>query len=245
MRAVRASRIFVIAVGLLTVAVTAQLGRWQLSRAAQKTAMEQALNVHAEMPLLDGAVLQDPLTPERRAELRYRRVVLSGHWLPQDTVLLDNRVMARRAGFYVLTPLQPQDDGRAVVVVRGWAPRDAYDPARLPDFQTPDGTVEITGRIIEHAPEIFALSEQANGPIRQNLQLDAYAAETGLPLAPMLVQQLGSASDGLERQWAPPTLDVERNYGYAVQWFGMSLVVAFLLIWFQGIKPRLRTREQR
>lgn len=224
---------------------TAQLGRWQLSRAAQKTALEQALNAHAEMPLLDGAVLDDTLGDERRAELRYRRVAMRGRWLPQDTVFLDNRIMARRAGFYVITPLQLEGSGRPVAVVRGWAPRDGYDPARLPDVRTPGGTVEVTGRIIDHAPEIFALSEQANGPIRQNLELDAYAAETGLALAPVLVQQLGSASDGLERQWAPPTLDVERNYGYAVQWFGMSLVVAFLLIWFQGIKPRLRTREQR
>lgn len=245
MRAVRASRIFVIAVGLLTMLVTAQLGRWQLSRAAQKTALEHALQEHAQMPLLDGAVLQDTLPAERRAELRYRRVSLRGHWLPQHTVYLDNRVMERRAGFYVLTPLQSDDATRVVLVVRGWAPRDDYDPARLPDFQTPGGTVEVTGRIIAHAPEIFALSERANGPIRQNLELDAYAAETGLSLAPLLVQQLGDAADGLERQWAPPTLDVERNYGYAVQWFGMSLVVAFLLIWFQGIKPRLRTREQR
>ncbi|MCK9517149.1 MAG: SURF1 family protein [Ottowia sp.] len=245
MSAVRASKVFVIAAGLLTILVTAQLGRWQLSRAAQKTALEQAMQAHADMPLLDGAVLAGDLTPQRRAELLFRHVSLRGRWLPGETVFLDNRVMQRRAGFYVLTPLQLAHQRRAVVVVRGWGPRDAYDPARLPDFETPAGTVEVTGRIIAHAPQMFALSEQAQGPIRQNLELDEYAAETGLALAPVLVQQLGPASDGLQRNWAPPALDVERNYGYAVQWFGMSLVVAFLLIWFQGIKPRLRTREQR
>ena len=245
MTRVRVRRVFVLVVALVVIVVTAQLGRWQLSRAAQKKAMERAMSVHAELPVLDGAVLRDALTPQRRAELLYRHISVRGHWLPAQTVFLDNRTMDHEAGFYVLTPLRLAGSDRAVVVVRGWAARDFYDPRRLPEFETPDGEVEVEGRLLQEAPRIFALSEQADGPIRQNLHLDAFAAETGLPLAGMLVQQLGPPSEGLQRDWPQVTVDVERNYGYAVQWFGMSLLTVFLLLWFQWIRPYLRARERR
>lgn len=241
----RLRQLFVVAVGLVVMAVTAQLGRWQLSRAAQKKAIDHAMVTHAELPVLDGSLLADRLSPERRHELRYRRIVLQGQWLPQATVFLDNRTMNHEAGFYVVTPLQlAGHDDAVVAVVRGWAARDFYDPRKLPDIASPAGEVQVEGRILVHAPEAFALSEQADGPIRQNLELADYAVETGLPLADVLVQQTGAPSDGLQRDWPQIAVGVERHYGYAVQWFGMCLVVAFLLVWFQWVKPRWRSREQ-
>lgn len=245
MTSMRVQQIFIIAVALVVIAVTAQLGRWQLSRAAQKKAMDNAITGRAQMPLLDGAVLGDVLDEARRDELLYRHIAVRGHWLREHTVYLDNRSLGHGPGFYVLTPLQLESDDKAVVIVRGWAPRDFHDPRRLPEVATPEGTVEVEGRLLTQAPRIYALSEEPDGPIRQNLELDELAAATGLVLAPMLVQQLGPASEGLQRDWPQITSGVERHYGYAAQWFGMSLVVLFLLLWFQWIKPRLRTREQR
>jgi cytochrome oxidase assembly protein ShyY1 len=58
--------------------------------------------------------------------------------------------------------------------------------------------------------------------IRQNLDVSAYAAETGLPLQPFVIQQLNNTGDKLVRDWPAPTLGVERNYGYMLQWWGMA-----------------------
>ena len=58
--------------------------------------------------------------------------------------------------------------------------------------------------------------------IRQNLDIAAYAGETGLPLQPFVIQQLSDTGDKLVRDWPAPTLGVERNYGYMFQWWGMA-----------------------
>jgi surfeit locus 1 family protein len=84
-----------------------------------------------------------------------------------------------------------------------------------------------------------------SGPIRQNLDLDAFARETGLPLRPLtLVQEDGAATaaDGLLRQWPRPAADVHKHYGYAFQWFSLAALILGLYVWFQLIRPR---REHR
>ena len=58
--------------------------------------------------------------------------------------------------------------------------------------------------------------------IRQNLDVAAYAAETGLPLQSFVIQQLSDDGDKLVRDWPAPTSGVERNYGYMFQWWGMA-----------------------
>ena len=82
--------------------------------------------------------------------------------------------------------------------------------------------------------------------IRQNLDLEAYRTETGLPLrTDVTLQQTGAASQGLQRDWPAPALGIERHYGYAFQWFGLSALVAILYVWFQFIVPLRRRRRAR
>ncbi|WP_225783708.1 SURF1 family protein [Xenophilus sp. Marseille-Q4582] len=77
--------------------------------------------------------------------------------------------------------------------------------------------------------------------IRQNLALDAFRVETGLPLrVDLSLQQVGPASEGLDREWPAPALGIEKHYGYAFQWFGLATLVTVLYVWFQLIAPRRR-----
>ena len=85
-----------------------------------------------------------------------------------------------------------------------------------------------------------------SSPIRQNLDLEAFRAQTGLPLrAEFSLQQIGSASEGLQRDWPAPALGIDRHYGYAFQWFGLAALVAVLYVWFQLIVPFRRARRSR
>jgi len=219
---------------------TARLGFWQLDRAAQKTALHESLLARGALPALDAAQLAR--TPERAAEQQHRRVVLAGRWLASHSVYLDNRQMNGRPGFFVVTPLQIAPDD-VVLVQRGWVPRDSRERERLAAVDTPAGMVRIEGRIAPGLARLYEFDSAASGVIRQNLDLSAYARETGLALRPLAVVQLDGAAapaDGLQRQWTPAVLDVSKHHGYAAQWFALSTLITGLYVWFQLIRPRSR-----
>ena len=181
-----ARRTVVLAAALLAAAGTARLGFWQLDRADQKIALQDRIAARAELPPLVQADLAR--APAAAAVQHYRRVTLRGHWLAERTVYLDNRQMAARPGFYVVTPLLLAR-GDAVLVQRGWAPRDFTDRSRLPALATPSGEVLVTGRIAPPPSKLFELGGAESGPIRQNLALSTFAVEIGLGLRPVSVQQ--------------------------------------------------------
>ena len=241
-------RIAAIVAALLLVALTARLGLWQLDRAATKQALQARQAQRERLPALSGPeLLQLAAQPERIGAQLQRRVVLHGRWVADATVFLDNRPMGGRVGFHVVTPLR-LDDGRAVLVQRGWAPRDALRRERLPPVQTPDGTVTLSARLVDGPSRLYALGDGApeRGPIRQNLDSAALARDSGLSLLPLTLLQVddaGNGGDGLRRDWPAPDFGIERHRGYALQWFALSTLAAGLLLWFALLRPWLRRRK--
>lgn len=243
MKTDRWSRWVIAAAALVGVATTASLGRWQLGRAAQKEAWAEELRVQSAAPPVDLATLGAAQAAEAR--WRSRRVVVRGRWDAAHTVFLDNRQMNGRPGFYVVTPLRLEGRPDAVLVQRGWVPRDVQDRTRLPEVPTPGGTVQLLARIAPAPTKLYDFGGEAPGPIRQNLDLQAFGRETGLALWPVSLVQLDepgvvSHADGLARQWPPPAVDVHKHYGYAAQWFALAALIAGLYVWFQLIRPRRR-----
>lgn len=230
---------WVLLAAVLGVALTASLGSWQLGRAAQKTAIQTALDSRALLPVLAAADLARD--GQGAALQHYRLARLRGRWIAERTVFLENRQMNARVGFYVVTPLQLEGQPEALLVQRGWVVRNLNDRSLLPAITTPAGLVEVQGAIAPPPARLYEFSAAATGAIRQNLDLASYATETGLRLAPVSLQQHPSAStagDGLLRQWPRPALDVQKHYGYAFQWFAMSALMAGLYVWFQFLQPR-------
>ena len=234
----------------LGVLSTAALGRWQLSRAAQKEALSAEIHARGnEVPLPD-AVLRALLAPDAApatvaAEL-YRQASVRGQWLADKTVFLDNRQMDGKQGFLVLTPLQLEGIGQPVVLVqRGWAPRNYAQRTQLPPVETDAGVVEVEGHLAGSPGQNFALGsdQQDSGfnRIRQNLTLDAFRTETALPLATFTLVQEGADSEGLVRHWAEVSTGVETNYGYAFQWFALCALILGLYVWFQFVRLRKRS----
>lgn len=238
-----ARRIVVFVAALLAVALTARLGVWQLSRAAEKEALQALLDERSRAAPLPAAELAE--TAEAAAAQHYRPVTLRGRWLDGHAVFLDNRPMDGRTGYIVVAPLQPEGGGAAVLVQRGWVPRDLADRTRLPELPLPTGTVEVHGLIAPPPTRWVELGAEAPGPIRQNLDLESYSRETGLRLRPLSLLQLdapGAAPDGLRRHWPRPAVDVQKHYGYAFQWFALAGLITILYAWFQLVRPRLRRR---
>ena len=235
----RRTAAIVLVAALAGCAITGRLGLWQLDRAATKIAMQQAIDERSTLPPLAAADLARE--PVAAAQQHYRTIRLSGRWLADATVWLDNRQMDGRPGFYVVTPLLLAP-GDAVLVQRGWVPRDLLDRTARPPLDTPSDEVEIEGRIAPPPARLFEFSDEASGPIRQNLDLDRHARELGIGLRPLSLLQLESpavASDGLQRRWSRPAVDVSKHHGYAFQWFALCALIAGLYVWFQLVRPRL------
>lgn len=233
----RRHRGVILLTALLGVAGTARLGLWQLDRAAEKTSRQALLDTRRQMPELGAADLARS-ADEVEAQVQ-RRIRLQGRWVGRATLFLDNRPMNGRVGFHVVTPLQLAD-GTAVLVERGWAPRNALRREDLPPVQTPETEpVTVVARIIPAPSRLFDFGGLETGPIRQNLDIAAAARASGLSLRPVaLLQTEGPPDDGLLRQWTAPSTGVDKHHGYAVQWFALSALIAGLYVWFQLIRPR-------
>ncbi|QJW83596.1 SURF1 family protein [Ramlibacter terrae] len=223
------------------IGVTLALGTWQWGRAHQKLALQAAV-------------------AERRARRRWRTptscggrrscrprvhtpVELRGEWLPARTVYLDNRQMGGKPGFYVVTPLRLEASDAVVLVQRGWVQRNFQQREQVPPVVSPRGTVAVRGRLAPPPAKLYAFAEEEQGVIRQNLDIARFRSETGLPLLPMSVQQLGAASEGLLRDWPQAASGAAKNYGYAAQWWALSGLIAILYAWFQIIVPRRQARR--
>jgi surfeit locus 1 family protein len=235
----------ILLIALLAVALTSSLGFWQLRRAATKEAWQAQMVQRSEMAVVDGASLgQADDSPDNRAGLIHRTVRLQGQWLADQTVFLDNRQMNARVGFYVLTPLRLTASKAVIWVQRGWVPRHFTERSRLPDVPTPTGDVAITGRIALAPSKLYAPGAPGEGPIRQNLDLDQFRSQTGLPLESFTVRESGPPSQGLRRQWSVINFGIEKHYGYAFQWFALSVLIAGLYLWFQFFRrPAATSRD--
>ena len=237
-----ALRRWLLAVGAVaSISATLALGAWQWGRAQQKLALHAAIEQRQQDAALGVADLL--AQGAASAAMLHRPVALRGQWLPEHTVYLDNRQMHGKPGFYVVTPLRLDSAAAVVLVQRGWVPRNFTQRELLPAVQTPIGTIELRGRVAPPPAKLYAFDAGERGRIRQNLDLPAFRAETGLPLLAVSVQQTGAASEGLRREWPEAATGAEKNYGYAFQWWALSGLIAILYVWFQFIAPRRAARR--
>ena len=205
------------------IALTLWLGRWQVHRGDEKEARQALLEARAaEAPVtLTGPV--DSAEP-----ILYRRVRAAGVWMARGQIFIDNQIFEGRAGYHVMTPLQLAGKKDAVLVNRGWIARAPEYP-RPPVVAVPEGPAQVSGmatlpprRFLELAPETL------QGPVRQNLSLDRYRAESGIAILPLVVLA-DAAAPGLSAVREQPDTGVERHREYSLTWF--SLAATTLVLW--------------
>ncbi|MBP1317698.1 SURF1 family protein [Herbaspirillum sp. 1130] len=212
---------------LLVAAASIALGQWQTHRAEEKLALQQRMQARgSEAPL--------SALPVDASDAEFRQIRLRGHYLAQWTLYLENRPYNGVVGFHVLTLFQPEGSGPAVVVARGWAPRDAADRTRVPQVPPPSGVTEVEGILRRDAGHVLQLGT-ADAPrpqaILQNLDVPALAKASGITLAPLVIEQGGAAGDTLVRDWPAPSLGIDRHRGYAVQWYALAgMALLFFIV---------------
>ena len=227
---------------LVLVLLGIALGNWQTRRAAEKTALQGRLEqgMAAAPRVLDGGAI-DP------AAIEFHRVIVTGEFVPNWPVFLDNRPQNGRTGFILLMPFKIAGSNKAVLVARGWLPRNTAEHDRLPPFTTPAGQVRIEGRAVRQLARVMQLGTPA--PVQpkalvQNHEPAELARASGLDLLPVVLEQTGpaAADEGLQRNWPAPSLDIDRHKGYAVQWYALA-AMAFLFFVITGFR-RGRSKPQ-
>jgi len=207
------------------VILTAYLGNWQLERAAYKTEMQARIERAERAP-----AVHIPPQPTDAETFSYRRAEGTGRFVPEATILLDNRVRDGVVGYEVITPLRLKDSTLHVLVNRGWV-KALESRAQLPSVPTPPGEVTVEGMALPPTTRYVELSDQTvSGSVWQNLKFEQYGERFGLALQPLILQQRNDLPDGLIRSWKRPDAGVDKHRAYALQWFVMSAVIAIIYL---------------
>ncbi len=223
---------------LLLMGATASLGRWQLNRAQQKLDLQHAIEEQLSSPALTEQDLE--VTPALWGEI-HRRVSLQGYWMHAHTLFLDNRTDQGRAGFWVMTPLL-LDDKSAVLVQRGWVPRDTQDVSAVPKLSEPKELTRIQGRLIPPPSKWLDLQgseatpESGASQIRHNIDISQLRDQWGYSILAVVLQTDPSDAE-MRREWAMPASTAGTNQGYAFQWFALCVAVFLMALWFLIIQP--------
>ena len=229
---------------LLLVALGVSLAQWQQRRGDEKVARAARLEAgNLAAPL---ALTAAPLLPADAQAIEYRRVTVTGNFVPAWTVYLDNRPYKGQAGFHVLTPFQIDGSAMHVLVAQGWLPRNNAERTRIPAYATPAGTVTISGiaRLnAGHVMELGTAPALAPHAIVQNADIGQLARASGLALQPFLLEQTADPASAAApaasalpvRDWPAPDLGADKHRGYAFQWYALALM-AFLFFVFTGFR---------
>jgi surfeit locus 1 family protein len=212
---------------LLTLFVV--LGRWQWHRGEAKQAVwaEYERNA-ASTPL--GARTLDSVD-------RFTPIELNGAFEPNHQFLLDNRSHAGQPGYEVLTPFR-LEDGRRVLVNRGWIPFTGFRD-RLPDVSMTAAPASITGRIEDLPSGGLASGHAAPAGSWPKVTSFPSHAELANALGAELEQRIllldPQVPGGYVRDWSPPGMPPSRHFSYAIQWWGFAAV---LLVLYFGLNFR-------
>jgi len=173
---------------------------------------------------------------EKRAAGRLERVAVEGEFVPKYTVYLDNRMRRGKPGYEIVTPLRLRGSSAHVLVNRGWVEAGKTREV-LPEVQTPSGVLRIEGIALERLPRSLQFMERGLR-VRQNLRIQDYASEIGLPLQPRVIEQHSHLPDGLARDWPRHDTGIEKHQGYALQWYSLAAlaVVLALVLSFRKIE---------
>ena len=212
---------------LLTLFVV--LGRWQWHRGEAKEAVWAEYERNAASTPLGTRALD--------SVARFARIELSGAFESDHQFLLDNRSHAGKPGYEVLTPLR-LDDGRRLLVNRGWVPFTGFRD-RLPDVSMTAMPATISGRIDDlpsrglasgHAAPDGAWPKVTSFPT-----LDELSTALGTKLEPRILLLDPQVAGGYVREWSPPGMPPTRHFSYAIQWWGFAAV---LLVLYFGLNFR-------
>ncbi len=230
---------------MAVVAVTAAvlLGLWQYDAWRTGRDLEARDLANAAALPLDDVMTSDATFP---ADQVGRPVSFSGTWVPESTVLVSDRNLDGRSGWWVVTPVavcsagEACDSAPAMLVVRGWTGSPNAVPA------APTGRVSLTGwlqpgegaGLPDPDPEDDVLPELRIASAIQHVDQDLYGgyviARDGTPPGALAGDLEPVTPASLPEPEATTKL---RNILYAIEWWVFGGFALFL--WWRWVRDEL------
>ncbi|KND44942.1 SURF1 family cytochrome oxidase biogenesis protein [Streptomyces stelliscabiei] len=222
---------------LVLIPTMVRLGIWQMHRYEERSARNQ---------LVADALAAKPVPVERltspghavTSAERYRTVTAKGRFDTDDEVVVRRRVNADdEVGFHVLTPFV-LDDGKVLLVNRGWIPADGPSQTAFPKIPAPAaGEITVTGRLMpDETTEASGIKDLQGLPDRQIMLIDSEREADRLGvrvLGGYLVQTAPEPNgDTPEQLGSPGDENAALNYAYALQWwlFALGVPIGFVIL---------------
>ncbi|MFG6401303.1 SURF1 family protein [Microbacterium sp. P04] len=233
-----------IAVAIIFAIACGFLSHWQFSRNEER-ARQLALveNNYNREPVALGTALATGAELDPAAE--WTPVEVTGTYLPEEQVLVRNRPRGGTSAFEVLVPFR-LDDGRVLIIDRGWVPPG--DPEPVPESvpSPPAGEVTVIVRLRpgEALPTSGRTADEGqvptiNLPLISGMVASGSAVETG---AYGLMVSEDPAPAVSPSAIDPPTDDPGPHLSYAVQWI-LFAVMGFAFIGYVIVSERRIRRE--
>lgn len=213
----------VFTIGLVVIMVS--LGFWQLRRHDERVTFNDAVRARSlTAPLSPTALLA---LDTDTAKLEWFTLQASGQYLPDEDLLLVNVSQDGQAGVDPVSALQ-LDDGRILLVNRGFIPLAAAVPA------APSGRVTVVGRVrVTDVRQRGELNDARDGVLREIQRIDLARLQAQLPgeVLPVFIDLLASdpAESATLSRIAAPELTLGPHLAYTVQWVVFSLCA--LIAW--------------
>ncbi|MDD9890950.1 MAG: SURF1 family protein [Gammaproteobacteria bacterium] len=217
----------------ITAITFANLGLWQLDRAAEKIEAQQVLE--AELRENAGAIEDIPAGHLHPAnpEMRNRHVQLRGEYVNERTILVLAEFFDDQIGYGVVTPFRLASNDALVLVHRGWT-TGMLPPDVAPVLRPVEGPVEVSAQVFVPPANARIFPSQINAaewPLRvRSLEIDVISDILDEPIFPFEVRITADQPGTLVRHWPAVNPDVNQNLSYAIQWFSFGLLIVFIAL---------------
>ncbi|MEU5220548.1 SURF1 family protein [Streptomyces sp. NPDC020807] len=216
-------------VALVLIPTMIELGFWQFHRHERRVAQNALIADNLRAKPVPVEELTAPGHTVPRADY-WRQVTATGTFDTSHEVVVRRRTSSDdRVGVHVLTPLV-LEDGKVLLVNRGWVPA-AADQRAYPDVPpAPTGEVTVTGRLkADETTGASGIKDLKGLPDRQVMLISSeqQSALIGREVLGGYVEQTGPrAAGGTPEQIAEPDHDsIGAHMAYAVQWWLFTLGV--------------------
>ena len=216
------------------------LAPWQLHKNEAKT--ERNHNIEAAFET-DPVPLSEIFTTrgEVADSKEWRRVSMTGHYLPESEVLLRLRPVNSSPAFQALTPFR-LNTGEIMLVNRGFVPANQDNVPDIPAAPSEEVTIVGYARLDEPPPSHEPLTDQGRLQV-SGINSQQIADLTHLELGKDYVQ-LSDGQPGTLSAIPLPQLDSGPHLSYGIQWIAFGIMAPLGLGYFVWAEMRERRREQ-